>query len=152
MSPANEARYDSSYSTTIDRRGCTAETREKILQDLRGWVGDKDGAKVYWMNGMAGTGKTTIGYSLCEWLAKDWQLGGNFFCSRVSPSCNEVNNVVPTLAFQLARYSPAFRTALCKVLEEDPQASKLDMRWQFSKLIEGLPEQRRRRCQMAWLL
>jgi len=39
--------------------------------------------------------------------------------------------------FQLSRSSPAYRSALCKVLEEEPQASKLDVRWQFQKLIEG---------------
>jgi len=137
MPSVDEARYNSSYSTTIARRGCTAETRAKILQDLKDWAEDKRGAKVYWMNGIAGTGKTTIGYSLCEWLANVRQLGGNFFCSRVSPLCRESNNIVPTLAFQLARYSPAFRSAICNVLKEEPEASRLDVRWQFEKLIEG---------------
>ncbi len=89
------------------------------------------------MNGIAGTGKTTIGYSLCEWLAKIGKLGGNFFCSRAEPSCRDANNIIPTLAFQLSQSSPAYRSALCKVLKEEPQASKLDVRWQFQKLIEG---------------
>ena len=128
--------YNSSYSTTATRRGCTAETRVKILQDLQVWADDKEGAKVYWMDGMAGTGKTTIGYSLCEWLAGVRQLGGSFFCSRNSPKCRESNNIVPTLASQLAHYSPAFRSVLCKALEEEPGASKLDIRWQFERLIE----------------
>ena len=48
-----------------------------------------------------------------------------------------VNNIVPTLAFQLSQSYPAYRSALCKVLKEEPQASKLDVRWQFQKLIEG---------------
>ena len=92
---------------------------------------------MYWMNGMGGTGKTTIGYSLCEWLAKAGKLGGNFFCSRAEPSCHDVNNIVPTLAFQLSQSYPAYRSALCKVPKEEPQASKLDVRRQFQKLIEG---------------
>ena len=137
MTSVGEARYNSSYSTTVARRGCTAETRVRILQGLKDWAKDKRGAKVYWMDGMAGTGKTTIGYSLCEWLADVRQLGGNFFCSRGLPVCRQSNNIVPTLAHQLARYSPAFRSALCQVLEEEPEASKLDIRWQFEKLIEG---------------
>ena len=137
MSPVRSARYNSSYSTNIGRRGCTAETREKIIQDLKDWAGNKGGTKVYWMNGMAGTGKTTIGYSLCEWLAKVGKLSGNFFCSRAEPSCHDANNIVPTLAFQLSQSSPAYRSALCKVLKEEPQASKLEVRWQFQKLIEG---------------
>ncbi|KAF8965937.1 hypothetical protein BDZ97DRAFT_740307 [Flammula alnicola] len=136
MSPVDDARYNSSYSTTIKRRGCTAETREKILEDLKGWVVDPKGAKVYWMNGMAGTGKTTIGYSLCEWLEENRRLGGNYFCSRISPLCRDVSNVVPTLAYQLAQYSSAFRSALYKVLEGKPEASKLNVKGQFEKLVQ----------------
>jgi len=136
MSPVDDAHYNSRYSTTIKRRGCTAETREKILEDLKEWVGDPDGAKVYWMNGMAGTGKTTILYSLCEWLAKNRRLGGDYFCSRITPLCRDANNIVPTIAYQLAQYSPAFRSALCKVLDQEPNASKLEIRWQFMKLVQ----------------
>jgi len=132
----DDARYNSSYSTTIKRSGCTAETREKILEDLKGWVVDLKGAKVYWMNGLAGTGKTTILYSLCQWLEENAQLGGNYFCSRISSSCRDVNNIVPTLAYQLAQNSPAFRSILCRVLEAKPQFSKLDIRWQFEKLLQ----------------
>jgi len=136
MSVVDDARYNSSYSMTIKRRGCTAETREKILEDLKCWVVDPKGAKVYWMNGMAGTGKTTILYTLCEWLEENARLGGNYFCSRISSSCRDVNNIIPTLAYQFAQYSPAFRSMLCKVLEAKPQSSKLDVRWQFEKLLQ----------------
>jgi nucleoside-triphosphatase THEP1 len=121
---------------TIKRRGCTAETREKILEDLKGWVVDPKGAKVYWMNGMAGTGKTTILYTFCEWLEENARLGGNYFCSRISPLCRDVNNIVPTLAYQLAQYSPAFRSVLCKVLEAKPQSTKLHVKWQFENLLQ----------------
>ncbi|KDR82347.1 hypothetical protein GALMADRAFT_1346725, partial [Galerina marginata CBS 339.88] len=136
MSPVDDARYNSRYSMAVKRRGCTAETREKVLKDIQDWAQDSNAARVYWMNGMAGTGKTTILYSLCEWLAKEQRLGANYFCSRGSSSCRDVNHIVPTLAYQLARYSPAFRSALCKVLEENPEASALDVKWQFQKLLQ----------------
>ena len=129
MSSVDDAGYGSGYSANIFRRGCTAETRAKVLLTLRNWAKDKRGANVYWMNGMAGTGKTTIGYTLCQWLENVRQLGGNFFCSRVSPLCRGSNNIVPTLASQPVQYSPAFRSALCKVLAEKPEAKKLDIKW-----------------------
>jgi hypothetical protein len=136
LSPVTDARYNSSYSTTIKRRGCTAETRQTILADLQDWAKNPSGAKVYWMNGMAGTGKTTIMYSLCEWLEANRQLGANFCCSRLSSSCRNVNDVMPTVAYQLARYSPAIRSALCRVLEEEPDAGKLNIELQFTKLVQ----------------
>ncbi len=125
MSPAQSARYNSNYSTNIGRRGCTAETREKIIQDLKDWARKKGGAKVYWMNGMAGTGKTTIGYSLCEWLAKVGKLGGNFFCSRAEPSCRDVNDIIPTLTiFLTSRPEPVIRQ---KMLEPGHSRSVLHL-------------------------
>ncbi|KAG6815576.1 hypothetical protein H0H87_000359, partial [Tephrocybe sp. NHM501043] len=62
LSPALGARYDSGlgFSSDIRRRGCTQGTREKILADLKDWSQDQSAPKVYWMEGMAGTGKTTI--------------------------------------------------------------------------------------------
>lgn len=86
---------------------------------------------------MAGTGKTTIAYSVCEWLEANKQLGANFFCSRTKDSCSDVSRIVPTIACQFARYSPAFRSALCKVLESDPAVSRLKVAQQFEKLVRG---------------
>jgi nucleoside-triphosphatase THEP1 len=121
----------------VKRRGCTAETRKNILKDIQDWAEDPNSTRVYWMSGMAGTGKTTILYSLCQWLSKNQRLGGDYFCSRISSSCRDVNTIVPTLAYQLAQYSPAFRSTLCKVVEENPAASKLDVKWQFEKLLQA---------------
>ncbi|KAH7338733.1 hypothetical protein B0J17DRAFT_388916 [Rhizoctonia solani] len=58
MSPVDDAKYNSSYSMTIKRHACTAETREAIHQELQEWTKNPTSANIYWMNGMAGTGKT----------------------------------------------------------------------------------------------
>ncbi|KEP46115.1 vegetative incompatibility protein HET-E-1 [Rhizoctonia solani 123E] len=136
MFPVDDARYNSSYSTTIKRNGCTAETREAIHQGLEDWTTDPKSEKIYWMNGMAGTGKTTIAYSFCEWLEKTNRLGASFFCSRISSTCRSLNKIVPTIAYQLARYSPAFRSTLCSSLEGNPDAGTLNVMQQFEKLIQ----------------
>ncbi|CAE6430499.1 unnamed protein product [Rhizoctonia solani] len=135
MLPVNDARYNSSYSMTIKRRGCTAKTREIIHKDLQTWTTNPESEKIYWMNGMAGTGKTTIVYSLCEWLESTNRLGASFFCSRISSTCRSLSRIVPTLAYQLARYSPAFRSALCTALKDNPDAGTLNVIQQFEMLI-----------------
>ena len=43
-----------------------AGTRVNILADLEAWVWDDLSSKVYWLVGMAGTGKSTILHTLCE--------------------------------------------------------------------------------------
>ncbi|KAF8751583.1 Encoded by [Rhizoctonia solani] len=120
LNPAKQARFDSSLSTEIGRRTCTENTRTKILQSSLVWSEEPNSAKVYWMNGMAGTGKTTIACSLCVELQARKQLAASFFCTRTSPECREAKRIVPTIAYQFARRSTPFRSALCKALEEDP--------------------------------
>jgi len=104
--------------------------------DLKLWADDPNGAKVYWMDGSAGTGKTAILYSLCKWLKESDQLGGDFCCSSGSFSCRNVNSIIPTVAYQLAQFSPALRSALGNILEKDPEALTWDVRLQFQKLIQ----------------
>ncbi|KAL5640137.1 hypothetical protein ACGC1H_007428 [Rhizoctonia solani] len=135
MLPVDDARYNSSYSTTVKRRACTAQTREAIHQGLQTWTTNPESEKIYCMNGMAGTGKTTIAYSLCQWLEKTHRLGASFFCSRISSTCRSLSRIVPTLAYQLARYSPVFRSALCTALKDNPDAGTLNVVQQFEMLV-----------------
>ena len=88
------------------------------------------------MDGMAGTGKTTVLYSLCKWLEDNEQLGGDFCCHRDAYPCSNVENIIPTIAYRLAQFSPEFRSALGNILEKDPKALTRDVRSQFQKLIQ----------------
>ncbi|KAG8758718.1 hypothetical protein FRC11_003186, partial [Ceratobasidium sp. 423] len=135
LHPAKLARFDSSLSTEVSRRTCTENTRTKILQESMIWSENPNAAKVYWMNGMAGTGKTTIAYSICEALDARKQLAASFFCTRTSPECREAKRMVPTIAYQFARHSAPFRSALCKALENDPDISSRNITSQFDRLL-----------------
>jgi hypothetical protein len=89
---------------------------------------------MYWMNGMAGTGKTTIAYSFCEQLQEKGLLGANFFCSRSLAECSDIRYIIPTIARQLTRSCPQFASALLKVLGGDFQLSSL-LRKQLKRLL-----------------
>jgi hypothetical protein len=86
---------------------------------------------------MAGTGKTTIACSLAKALESRGQLGASFFCTRTSPECRDANRIVPTIAYQLARYSTPFRAALCQALEENPDIGSRNIVTQFERLLKG---------------
>ncbi|CEL59094.1 hypothetical protein RSOLAG1IB_09082 [Rhizoctonia solani AG-1 IB] len=124
LGPERQATYNSALSTTVGRRTCTKHTRTKVLSDLVSWVYDKNAPAVYWMNGMAGTGKTTIAYSFCEWLEQHDLLAGSFFCTRTSASCKDVARIIPTVVYQLARYSASFQNVLYDILSADPDESE----------------------------
>ncbi|KAF8703068.1 WD domain, G-beta repeat, partial [Rhizoctonia solani] len=137
LDTAHDARHNAGLSNEMYRRGCTPNTRVKILEDAMKWTKSPDAKKIYWMNGMAGTGKTTIAYTLCEQLEKSGQLGASFFCSRASPDCRNVVRIVPTIAYQLARFSNPYQNELCKVLSNNPDVARREISVQFEKLIAG---------------
>jgi nucleoside-triphosphatase THEP1 len=133
--PAHDAWYNSALPMEMQRRGCTLNTRLEVLATVTGWTRQDDTAKIYWMSGMAGVGKTTIAYSVCEKLEQDKQLGASFFCSRASPECRDVNRIVPTIAYQLGRFSNPYQTALCEALSNTPDIARRNINVQFEKLI-----------------
>lgn len=89
------------------------------------------------MNGMAGTGKTTIACTLSKTLETRKQLGASFFCTRTSPECRSAKRIVPTIAYQLARYSRPFQSALCRAIEKDPDIGTRQIHLQFEHLLKN---------------
>ncbi|CUA74875.1 COMPASS-like H3K4 histone methylase component WDR5B [Rhizoctonia solani] len=136
LHPSNLAKFDSKLSTEVSRRGCTKDTRTTILEESMAWSEDPGMAKVYWMNGMAGTGKTTIAYTLCEKLEARKQLAASFFCTRASPECREATQIIPTIAYQLARRFLPFRYSLCQQLKKDPDIGNSQLSNQFDLLLK----------------
>ncbi|CAE6467205.1 unnamed protein product [Rhizoctonia solani] len=132
-----DARYDSSFSEKIERKGCLNNTRVMVLETIRQWVKDPSGAKVHWMSGMAGTGKTAIAYTVCQELEKNGRLGASYFCFRASPNCQDVGRIFPTIAYQLAQSFYPFRSTLCRILGEDPSVIKRNLSVQFEYLIKS---------------
>ncbi|KAG9112444.1 hypothetical protein FRC07_007909, partial [Ceratobasidium sp. 392] len=135
LNPVREALYDSSAASQVRRRGCTPDTRQLVLKELLDWASDAHGAKVYWMNGMAGTGKTTIAYSFCSELESAEQLAASFFCTRLLPECQDVSRIVPMIAYQLAHFCRPIKEVLCRRLSNDPMVSIRGLTTQFEKLV-----------------
>ncbi|KDN38810.1 hypothetical protein RSAG8_09216, partial [Rhizoctonia solani AG-8 WAC10335] len=107
--------------------------------DLDQWAGTQNTGNIYWMSGMAGTGKTTIAYSLCERLDEksNRMLGASFFCSRSLPECRSVAKIIPSIAYQLAQRCQPFRYALCEKMKSNPDAVDGVPSLQFESLILG---------------
>ncbi|KEP45138.1 vegetative incompatibility protein HET-E-1, partial [Rhizoctonia solani 123E] len=127
--------YNSNTGADLKRRECTPGTRVSVLANLLDWAGSSSTDTVYWLNGMAGTGKTTIAYSVCKELSDNRKLAASFFCSRLRQECRDVNIIIPSIAYQLARFSPSFQSALSVVLEEDQDVHHKVLNEQFEVLI-----------------
>ncbi|CAE6439047.1 unnamed protein product, partial [Rhizoctonia solani] len=135
MSPAKSARYNTAEVDGIGRNSCTPGTRNMVIDRLLEWARDPEAGSVFWINGMAGTGKTTIAYTFCERLENAQQLGASFFCSHMIPESCQIKNIIPTVSYQLARYSLNFSYALLRVLELKPDAHTFPLKDQYRNLI-----------------
>ncbi|KAG8735712.1 hypothetical protein FRC10_010229 [Ceratobasidium sp. 414] len=135
LSPSHAAWYNSAASEDIYRDECTPDTRLEVLERFRLWQDDNESEKIYWLNGMAGTGKTMLAYTLCKQLEGDNKLVANFFCTRQLPSCRDAKLILPTIAYQLANFSYPFRYALSQILDQNRDVHTRRISEQFEKLL-----------------
>ena len=112
-------------------------TRRDILFQLERWLNDQQDKRVFWLNGLAGTGKSTIAQTFAEMSFADGKLGGSFFCSRDSDDRNNLRTILPTLACQLAYRYPRFREELLPILAASLNAERESLCSQMEKLIVG---------------
>ena len=99
------------------------------------WAKNPQDQNVFWLNGLAGTGKSTIAQSFSEMIVKEGLLGASFFCSRDYLDRKELKNIFPTLAHQLACRYPHFRTHIISVLKEDPTLAHTSLISQLENLL-----------------
>ncbi|KAG8794181.1 hypothetical protein FRC12_000280 [Ceratobasidium sp. 428] len=135
ISHSPEAHYRYAGPGAVPRNACMQNTRVAVLQDLQDWVYYGRSQNILWLNGTAGAGKTTIMYSLCEYLESCGRLSASFFCSQKHPSCRDASRIVPSISYQLARQSRPYQCALSRVLGQDPEVVKRSIDEQLERLI-----------------
>jgi len=118
--------------------GCMPGTREGVLSQFIRWM-KQDYMAIFWLAGMAGTGKTSIALSLCRLLrsSPDVCLASGFFCSRSAGGIarRDVRRVLPTLAALLACQSMEFAVALASELDKDRRIGHKPVGDQIGPLI-----------------
>ena len=120
-----------------NRQGCLKGTRKEVLLKIDHWLRDKQGHRIFWLNGVAGTGKSTIAQTFAETTFADGMLGASFFCLRDVADQSNLNAIFPTLAFQLAYQYPRFQERLLQVLRRNPDVGQESLYLQMKKLIVG---------------
>ena len=92
---------------------------------------------MFWLNGLAGTGKSTITQTFAEICFADGNLGGSFFCSRDFEDRSTLQTIFPTLALQLAYQYPQLRKEVLRLLRTNPDVGKESLFSQMERLIVG---------------
>jgi hypothetical protein len=138
-----------------DRQGddlCMPNTRTDVLREIMAWTHGEPGCaqdngnrggrsagappkRVYWLNGMAGTGKSTIARTVARRCHDDGRLGASFFFSRGGGELETARMFVTTIAMQLARRSGFLKTHICNAVRKNPDVVTLTLRDQWRALV-----------------
>jgi hypothetical protein len=130
---ANNAAFDSRAEEHNAR--CHSDTRVDLLREIYAWVHDPDGKCIFWLNGVAGTGKSTISRTVAAYFKEKGVLGASFLFKRGERDRGNATLLFTTLAAQLVLREPRMSPFVREALVSDPALATKALREQFEKLI-----------------
>ncbi|KAM0259201.1 hypothetical protein ACHAQJ_003406 [Trichoderma viride] len=133
LNSAKGAAFDS--FSHVNSAKCHPGTRLDILQQILAWSTASDGQCIYWLNGGAGTGKSTISRTVAQSFADRGMLGASFFFKRGEADRGNMTRFFPTIASQLAQMLPSIAPHIRAAVEANPTINDKSIKDQFDKLI-----------------
>jgi hypothetical protein len=133
LKPVSSSRHDSLASSP----GCLAGTRQEILAQMLTWAEEPcESFSVFWLAGLAGTGKSSIAKTFCEQLADKGTFMATFFASRSSADRRDPFNIIHTLAYELAVTNPCIRFHVLSAVRTPPDVMQRSLKEQIERLLE----------------
>lgn len=118
------------------RKECLTGTRTSIIQQILDWACDPNSAhSVFLLNGLAGSGKSTLSTTIANRLSIQGRLGAFIFFDREVAERNDPAVVIRTVAFLLGSTHPRIGEAITKTLEKYNHISQLSLENQFKHLL-----------------
>ncbi|EGN99610.1 hypothetical protein SERLA73DRAFT_25779, partial [Serpula lacrymans var. lacrymans S7.3] len=112
---------------------CLVGTRKKVLRKIKKWA---NGSRpICWLNGSAGSGKSTIAQTIAEWCAERERLAASFFFFRGTGDREDISHLIPTLAFQLSSTVKGMELSIKDVLRKESSITTQSIHYQLKKLI-----------------
>ncbi|KAJ4205012.1 hypothetical protein NW759_014678 [Fusarium solani] len=111
--------------------GCLEGTQIETLNTIQSWVEDPDAPFVFWLHGLAGTGKSSIALTVAQRLHQrkpfatsepphsSLLLGASWFFNNNDKSRSSGTNLVTTVARCLASGVPRLRSHISKAIQDN---------------------------------
>lgn len=115
---------------------CLPGTRTELLHDIAEWARSPAGKCIFWLYGLAGTGKSTVSRSTASLFKKDRLLAASFFFKRGEGDRGNATRFFSTIVRQLANV-PELHDAIIHAIRDAPGITTKTFEQQFSKLIYG---------------
>jgi hypothetical protein len=99
------------------------------------WSDGYGGKRIFWLNGMAGTGKSTIARTVAYRYSEQKRLGASFFFSRDGGDVGHAGKFFTTIAWQLAKVSSSLKGFICDAIAEHNDIASQSLRNQWRQLV-----------------
>ncbi|EER45012.1 predicted protein [Histoplasma capsulatum H143] len=123
--------------TKADRRPprCLEGTRIDILREIQHWGDGHREECMFWIKGLAGTGKSTLARTIAHHFNGKGRLGASFFFSRGKKDLGDATAILTTIAVQLAEALPDLKNDICDVIEKHGDIGQQPLYNQWRELI-----------------
>ncbi|THV46068.1 hypothetical protein BGAL_0419g00010 [Botrytis galanthina] len=133
LRPADNAAFDSHDEEHNAR--CYQGTRAELLRRIYSWSRDRSSDRIFWLNGKAGTGKSTISRTVAQNFADKGELGASFFFKRGEGDRGHAGMFFATIVTQLVQKLPSLAPHVRDAIEADPEISGKALWQQFDALV-----------------
>lgn len=116
---------------------CLANTRVQLQEDIERWIQKPNSATFFWLQGVAGTGKSTVARTIANTLHDHGLLGASFFFKRNHAERGNADLFFSSIAVQLAKVIPGLGSEMGQVLEPEFGVYKKGIASQFDDLLLG---------------
>ncbi|KAB8230209.1 WD40 repeat domain-containing protein [Aspergillus alliaceus] len=100
------------------------ETQTELLRDIKSWVTDPDRQAVFWLQGMAGTGKSTVSRTVAH-----------FFFKKGGTDREDAKRLFTTLTKQIMERVPHLQLPVKKAIGDSRDIGSSNPQEQFNKLL-----------------
>ena len=122
--------YDRQHEPT-----CLLNTRVDLLQEIYDWADGQDERCIFWLNGLAGTGKSTIARTVARRYFERERLGASFFFSRGGGDVSHAGKFFTSIAVQLANNVPSLQQHICDAITKRKDIASQSLRDQWRQLV-----------------